>query len=119
MTDIELGNNIRKIRELKGFTQQNLADEIDVSQKSLSRIENGQISATFSTILKICAALNVKLNELLEFNEQYIFNSYTLNQQGGEYIAYNNTEVKQIETLYEKMLEEKERTIQILMKKAD
>lgn len=31
-----------------------------------------------------------------------------------EYIAYNNTDVKQIETLYQKLLDEKERTIVLL-----
>lgn len=117
MTDIELGTNIRKIRELKGFSQQNLADEVSISQKSLSRIENGKISPTFNVLIKIANALKIKLNELLEFNEQYIFNSYTLNQQGGEYFAYNNTDVKQIESLYIKLLEEKERTIKLLMDK--
>jgi transcriptional regulator with XRE-family HTH domain len=119
MTDIELGTNIRKLRELRGYTQQNLADEINISQKSLSRIENGTISPTFSTLSKISNVLNLKLHELLNFNDHFIFNSYTLNQQGGEYFAYNNTEIKQIENLYNKLLDEKERTIQILIKKVN
>lgn len=115
MNDIELGLNIRKIRELKSLSQQNLADEIGTSQKNLSRIEKGELSPTFSILTKICDALKIKLTELLNFNEQIVFNSYTENQNGGEFFAYNNTEIKHVEQLYQKLLEEKERTIQLLL----
>lgn len=33
MTDIELGENIRKIRELRGVSQQFIADALSISQK--------------------------------------------------------------------------------------
>jgi len=114
MTNEELGKNIRQLRELKGFTQQNLSDAIEISQKSLSRIENGQNSPTFELLQKICAELNIELNQLLEFTEQNIFNSYTLNQSGGEFKAYNNTNVEQIVSLYERLLREKDEIIAIL-----
>lgn len=116
MTNEELGKNIRQLRELKGFSQQNLSDAIEISQKSLSRIENGQNSPTFELLQKICAELKIELFQLLEFNDQIVFNSYTLNQSGGEFKAYNNTNVEQIINLYERLLKEKDDLISFIRK---
>lgn len=116
MKNKELGQNIRKIRELKGFSQQNIADSIETTQKQLSRIENGQTSPSFEVLQKICDSLGIGLNELLDFNENIIFNSFTTNQQGGKFIAYNNTEIEKVEQLYLKLLTEKDKIIALLQK---
>lgn len=80
----------------------------------MSRIESGQNSPTFELLQKICLQLKIELFQLLDFNEQTIYNSYTLNQCGGEFKAYNNTNVEQIVTLYERLLKEKDELIAIL-----
>ena len=82
MTNIELGENIRKIRELKGFSQQNLADEIKVDQKTISRIEKGEISPKFEMLVSISKVLSVNISQILSFNESLIFNNYNQYQQG-------------------------------------
>ncbi len=112
MTNIELGEKIRKIRELKGLTQQNIADQIKTTQKHLSRIENGQTSPTFEMLVSITKCLEISLNELLSFNDQLIFNNYAYNQ--GKFIAYNNTEIQFIEKLYKQLLSEKDNVISLL-----
>lgn len=114
MTNQELGENIRKIRELKGFTQQNLADEIGVDQKTISRIEKGDLSPKFEMIVKITKSLSVNLSQLLSFNENIVFNSYTQYQQGGHFVAYNNTEIEKVESLYKQLLKEKDEIIHLL-----
>ncbi len=117
MTKKELGIRIRKIRELKGYSQSIIADSVDTSKKQLSRIENGQTSPSFELLQKITDALEISLNELLNFNENLIFNSFTTNQQGGKYIAYNNTEIDQVEKLYKMLLDEKDKIISLLERK--
>lgn len=116
MTDQELGDNIRKIRELRGISQQFLADALEISQKNISRIENGQSSPTFNSLIKICDVLDVDLKVILDFDEKFVFNNIINNQNGtvGEFIAYNNTEVEKLEKLYEKLLIEKDEMIQLL-----
>jgi transcriptional regulator with XRE-family HTH domain len=116
MTKEELGKNIRQLRELKGFTQQNLSDAIEISQKSLSRIESGQNSPTFELLQKICIDLKIELFQLLDFNEQTVYNSYTLNKCGGEFKEYNNTNVAEIVNLYERLIKEKDDLISFLKK---
>jgi len=116
MTDVELGENIRKTRELRGISQQFLADALAVSQKNISRIETGQSSPTFNHLMKICSVLEVDLKVILDFDEKFVFNNIINNQNGtvGEFIAYNNTEVEKLEKLYEKLLVEKDEIIQLL-----
>jgi transcriptional regulator with XRE-family HTH domain len=99
-----LGENVRKIRELKGFSQQNLADEIKVDQKTISRIEKGDLSPKFETLVSISKALSIGLSQLLAFNESLIFNNYNQYQQGGNYNAYLNTEIDKVEELYKQLL---------------
>ncbi len=114
MTNKELGANIRKIRELKGFTQDNLATEIEVNQRTISRIENGTLSPKFDLIVKISKTLSVSLSQLLSFNESLIFNNYNQTQKGGSFIAYNNTEIERVEKLYRELLNEKDEIISLL-----
>jgi len=117
MRNIELGENIRKIRELKGFSQQNLADEIKVDQKTISRIEKGEISPKFETLVSISKVLSVNISQILSFNESLIFNNYNQYQQGGNYNAYINTEIEKVEELYKQLLKEKDEVIALLKKK--
>jgi transcriptional regulator with XRE-family HTH domain len=114
MTNQELGENVRKIRELKGFSQQNLADEIKVDQKTISRIEKGELSPKFETLVNISKVLSINISQLLAFNESLIFNNYNQYQQGGNYNAYLNTEIDKVEELYKQLLKEKDEVIELL-----
>lgn len=109
-----LYSNIRKVREWKGLSQQNMADSLDVSQKHYSRIETGNVDISISMLDAIAKVLDVKPQILMGLDDSKIFNSYTNNQQGGTFVAYNATEVEQIQKLYERMLEEKDKIINLL-----
>ena len=116
---MDIGENIRKVRDLKGFSQQALAESIGLSQKQLSRIETNQVSPTFDTLEKICEALGITLKNLLQFNEDLVFNNVVETQNGGEFIAYNNTDIKHIENLYKQLLAEKDKIISMLEAKVN
>lgn len=117
MTNEELGLRIRNVRELKGITQAGLAASLNIDQRTVSRIEKGDLSPKFETLVRICESLDITLNHLLNFNVSYIFNNYSTNQTGGELKNFNNTPVEQIEKLYSELLAEKERMILLLMQK--
>ncbi len=117
MNDQELGVNIRKMRTLRALSQENMANVLEISQKSYSRIEAGELSCTFKLLNHICDTLNIKLSALLEFKDSIVFNNNPV-QSGGEYNAFNNTEIKNIEMLYERLLAEKDKVIEALRGKA-
>ena len=66
-TDIikNIGKNIQKARLKKGFTQQYLAEQCNVSTKYISCIETGKSSGSVILILDICNILDVSPNYLL------------------------------------------------------
>ena len=106
--------NIRKIRTIKGFSQQNMADELGVSQRHYGRIEKAGVNVTYSTICKIADILGVKLNHLIGMEELLIFNNYNQHQKDGHFTAYNGTEIKAVVDLYERMIKDKQKIIDVL-----
>ena len=54
-----MGLIIQKARELKGITQTALADQIDVSLRTIIAIENGKRNPTFEVLYRLIDALNI------------------------------------------------------------
>ena len=57
----EIGNNIRKIRILKGYKQEALAMQLGISKVALSKIENGKTDISLSRLCSIAQALRVDI----------------------------------------------------------
>ncbi|MFN3341183.1 MAG: helix-turn-helix domain-containing protein [Flavobacteriales bacterium] len=64
-----LGQKLRQIRKLKGFTQEELAFESGLALSQIFRIEKGQINPTASTLFAISRALKISPAELFSFVE--------------------------------------------------
>ncbi len=60
----ELGKKIKRMRINRGLTQEQLAEAVDVSQRTLSGIEIGENFVTAETLDKIIKALNTTSEEL-------------------------------------------------------
>lgn len=68
MTSLQkLGHNLKKIRESKNLTQEELASKADLSANYYAKIERGEINITFKTLQKIAVALKTKSSEILPF----------------------------------------------------
>lgn len=69
MNAIELGNlygeNIKRIRQTKGMSQNILSERAEISPGFVSKIENHKKIGTFDTFAKITEALEVEPYELL------------------------------------------------------
>lgn len=64
----ELGKKIKRMRINRGLTQEQLAEAVDVSQRTLSGIEIGENFVTAETLDKIVEALNTTSEELFATN---------------------------------------------------
>ena len=62
----ELGNRIRLLRTHRHLTLTGLAKQTGIDKATLSRIENGKMTGTLDSHVKITAALGVRLPELYE-----------------------------------------------------
>jgi transcriptional regulator with XRE-family HTH domain len=67
-----LRENIRKVRELRNFTQEYMADQMGLSISGYGKIERNDSDISLSRITQIAAILNVSRAKLLEFNSEEI-----------------------------------------------
>lgn len=63
-----LGKEIRRLRQLRGMSQEELAYLAGISAPHLGQIERAQKNPTVETISHIAASLNVTLSELFSFD---------------------------------------------------
>lgn len=60
-----IGENLRVLREQKGYTQAGLAKLIGYTQQGLSLIENAERDLPASSLWTICRALGCEPNDIL------------------------------------------------------
>jgi transcriptional regulator with XRE-family HTH domain len=63
---LTLATNIRKYRQLKNLTIQELANTMDVDYSQISRMERGIVNPNVSIIFDIAEALEIEPSKLLE-----------------------------------------------------
>ncbi len=120
-----LGNNIKKIRELKNLTQEYVAEQIGVSRRWYMKLENDEESIKDDKLNKICKVLDIDINELKTFDQKKIFNSYfndNATNQGNVFYIENENLKKEKEhfesqlALYQSLIKEKDLHIESLKK---
>ncbi len=60
----ELGKKIKKLRKEHGYTQEQLAELVDIDNKHLSKIENGVHLPAYKTIKRLSEVLNFNLQDM-------------------------------------------------------
>lgn len=113
----EVEKKIRNIRELKNLTQDYVAQQLGLTTRAYSKIETGETQLTINRLNEISNVLGVSPQEILGFDKNLIFNNNPTNSRVNNYNAYNNTEIDQVKELYERLLAEKDKRIQLLEEK--
>ncbi|MCW3071122.1 MAG: hypothetical protein JWO44_1012 [Bacteroidetes bacterium] len=62
----KLGARIREIRNEKGMTQAQLANEIGKDQQSVQRLEAGNVNPSYYYLFELSKGLKVEISELLQ-----------------------------------------------------
>ncbi|WP_226580152.1 helix-turn-helix domain-containing protein [Halobacillus litoralis] len=66
---MSVGGNIRKYREMKNFTKEELALKARMGINTLESYESNERTPELDTILKISTVLDIPASELMEFHE--------------------------------------------------
>ncbi len=74
-----IGNKIRQTRESKGFSQEAMAGELNITQPTYARIEKDDKRITITRLIHIANVLHTSVAELI--NEK---NAKVINQQNSE-----------------------------------
>lgn len=71
------GLRIKELRKAKGFTQEKLAEKLDITPRQLTRIETGDNFPSPETLAKFSYVLNVDLSSLFTFEWDKEYTVYT------------------------------------------
>ncbi len=74
---MDIGDNLRKIRELKGYSQDYMAKALEISQRNYCRIEKNEIELSLSKLNKISEILEVTPQQVMGFDDRFIFSNCT------------------------------------------
>ena len=96
---IKIGKNIKEIRKSNGYTQEKLAEEIEVSVRYISDIEQDRTKPSYEVIIRICNVFHISLNQ--------IFSEYLKTQE--------NKALQYPLAGYEKLSKENKKTIEHLI----
>lgn len=96
---MRIGDKIKKLRELKGLSQENVAEELNMSATGYGRIERNEVDVTLDKLDKLSQILGMKVEDIITFDEKMIFN---LNAQYTTANGiYNNNFPQELKQLYE------------------
>lgn len=66
---MQLGKNVTKFRIVAGLSQNALSKKLNLSNSTIIRLENGEMSnPSLSTLLALCNEFKVSLDALVGFN---------------------------------------------------
>lgn len=62
----KIGERIRKIRTIKGYSQANIAEDLGITHGAYAKIERGETDANSSRLIQIAKILEVNVSEFFE-----------------------------------------------------
>ncbi|GHT17589.1 hypothetical protein FACS189429_1980 [Bacteroidia bacterium] len=74
---------IKNIRNIKGFSYENMADELKISISAYRKIENNETKLTVERLFQIAEILQTPVNKLLDSKLQNVF--YRNNNKSGRF----------------------------------
>ena len=71
---MDIGNNLKRLRENRKMTQRQLAEHIGYTEKSVSKWENNDGLPSLDVIIRICDLFQIPLEELIykRTSKQYL-----------------------------------------------
>lgn len=107
-----VGKNIRKHREIKGYSQEYMAHELNINQASYAKLENNSTKITVDRLFAISKLLETDVADILELNKHTIFNQNN-NTTSNAFAKVENLHEENKE-VYEKLIQAKDEQIALL-----
>lgn len=81
MDQIKIGKFISECRKKENLTQAQLAEKLNITDRAVSKWENGKAMPDSSIMLDLCSFLNISVNELLRGEEINMENNNKQNEE--------------------------------------
>jgi transcriptional regulator with XRE-family HTH domain len=99
---VTIGEKIRKMRELRNYTQEYMAERLQIKQATYSNLETGVAEIKFIQVEKVATVLEISLLELINFDEKKVFKASNNKEENQKSIRENSTNTEK--QLYEQIL---------------
>jgi len=109
---MELGQKIKKLRELKNFTQEHMAEQLGLTQSGYSKIESGEVDVPYQRLEQISKVLGLRPEDVISFNEHMVFN--VMHNQTGNGLVIHNQVSPNEKKLYEEQIESLKKEVEHL-----
>ncbi len=111
---VHLGENIRRILDLKGIKQEAFAEKMGVSQAAISKLL-ATPKIDDERLKDVADKLGTSVDAIKRFNaEAIMFHIETMNDNSGNFNVYEIHPIDKVSELYEKILKEKNEEIEKL-----
>jgi|SRR5690554_6925736 len=116
--NFRIGKKIKQLRELKNYSQEYMAKNLNMSIPGYGRIERNEVDVSIERAHQIANVLGISITELISFDEKYVFNNYAQTTNGlvvnSELHQTENIVLKELVDFLKKQLEEKDALIKEL-----
>lgn len=111
-----IGEKIRKIRELKGYSQEFMAQQLTLSQRAYSKLENLETKLDWDRITSISKILEIDPIDLISFDDSLVFNNCS---QSGKFRDINHHFPKELKAQYESQIAHLKEEVAFLRKQLE
>jgi transcriptional regulator with XRE-family HTH domain len=99
-----IGTKIKRIREMRGITQEEIAEELNLTAQAYGRMERGETSISAERLGKIAEKLGVNTDEIMRYDE----NKFIISGNS------NNGEASESNLQFNLNIYERDQTIEVL-----
>jgi transcriptional regulator with XRE-family HTH domain len=118
-----VGNKIKKMRELNNFTQEGMAQKLNISPAAYSKLERDETEMTLSRLDEIAKIFKVDTQTILNFDEKQIFNITNSHQNAignrEAHVYHNDKLVEHLEKEVVHLRNENTRLIEMISHKKE
>lgn len=109
--DKKMGQKVRMVRELKGFSQEYMAHALGMSQRGYSKLERDETRLDWERITQIAKLFEMEPLDLVSFDDNLIFNNCT---QSGKFNQFYNQVPEKLIAQYEERIKHLEAEVGFL-----
>ncbi|KQO30026.1 hypothetical protein ASF10_05845 [Flavobacterium sp. Leaf82] len=107
--NIVVGNKLKILRKNKKMSQEEVAENLHISQSAYARMESGESHSWANHILKICKIFEITPDELLklEVNNEEISSGEIVNQFSDNVIEQYEERIKELKKVIKDLKKDK------------
>lgn len=101
---MKIGEKVRKIRLLRDFKQETLAEKLGITTQAYSKLERDDTKMDTNRLMQIAEILGVSVEDIEKFDDKNLFIlNESENGQGSYFIVNNYGESENLLKLFEQM----------------